>query len=73
MKIWLKVNNNQSEKKLTIMLNENNFANAQNLLNSLGGNKKVKRIRKEAGLIERTQLDNEKIILTEDNRQVLFG
>ncbi len=54
------------------MLNENNFANAQNLLNSLGGNKKVKRVRKEAGLIERTQSD-EKIILTEDNRQVLFG
>ena len=55
------------------MLNENNFANAQNLLNSIGGAKNVKRIRKEAGLIERTQLENEKIILTEDNRQVLFG
>lgn len=54
------------------MLNENNFANAQNLLNSLGGDKKIKRIRKEAGLIERAQSD-EKIILTEDNRQVLFG
>ena len=47
------------------MLNENNFANAQNLLNSLGSDKKVKRIRKEAGLIERAQSD-EKIILTED-------
>ena len=56
-----------------IMLNENNFANAQALLSSIGGDKKVKRIRKEAGLIERTQLENEKIILTEDNRQVLFG
>ena len=55
-----------------IMLNENNFANAQSLLSGIGGDKKVKRIRKEAGLIERTQSD-EKIILTEDNRQVLFG
>ena len=55
------------------MLNENKFANAQNLLNSIGGAAKVKRIRKEAGLIERAELENEKIILTEDNRQVLFG
>lgn len=55
------------------MLNENNFSNAQNLLDSIGGANKVKRIRKEAGLIERTQLEDEKIILTEDNRQVLFG
>lgn len=56
------------------MLNENNFSNAQNLLDGIGsGAKKVKRIRKEAGLIERTQLEDEKIILTEDNRQVLFG
>ena len=55
------------------MLNENNFANAQSLLNSIGGTKKIKHIRKEAGLIERTQLEDEKVILTEDNRQVLFG
>lgn len=55
------------------MLNENSFANAQSLLNGIGGEKKIKRIRKEAGLIERTQLEDEKIILTEDNRQVLFG
>ena len=55
------------------MLNENKFANAQDLLNGIGTPRKVKRIRKEAGLIERTELDNEKIILAEDNRQVLFG
>lgn len=55
------------------MLNENKFSNAQSLLDSIGGAAKVKRIRKEAGLIERTQLEDEKIILTEDNRQVLFG
>ena len=55
------------------MLNENKFENAQSLLDGIGGKKNVKYIRKETGLIERTQLDNEKIILTEDNRQVLFG
>ena len=55
------------------MLNENKIANAFELVNSIGGKKNVKRIRKEAGLIERTQLEDEKIILTEDNRQVLFG
>ena len=55
------------------MLNENKYANAFDLVNSIGGKKNVKMIRKERGLIERTQLDNEKVILTEDNRQVLFG
>ena len=55
------------------MLNENNFADAQNILDSIGNKKNVKYVRKEAGLIERAQVDNEKIILTEDNRQVLFG
>lgn len=55
------------------MLNENKIADAQNLLNSIGGATKVKRIRKERGLIERAEMDDEKIILTEDNRQVLFG
>ena len=55
------------------MLNENKFADAQSILSSIGGATNVKRIRRDRGLIERTQLEDEKIILTEDNRQVLFG
>ena len=55
------------------MLNENKYANAFELVNGIGGKKNVKMIRKERGLIERTQNNDEKIILTEDNRQVLFG
>jgi len=55
------------------MLNENTFANAQSLIDSVSSKpKNVKIIRKEAGLIERTQ-NEEKIILSEDNRQILFG
>lgn len=54
------------------MLNENVFHNAETLLDGMGAPKKIKRIRKEAGLLER-QESEEKIILTEDNRQVLFG
>ena len=54
------------------MLNENNFASAQSLLDGIGARPNVKRVRREAGLIERKQ-DDEKVILMEDNRQVLFG
>jgi len=55
------------------MLNENMYNKAQTLLDGVGGEQKnVKRIRREAGLLER-QENSEKIILVEDNRQVLFG
>ena len=33
----------------------------------------VKYIKTDNSLIERKDLENEKVILTEDNRQVLFG
>lgn len=53
-------------------LNSNNLENAQNIVNSLNRNN-VKFIRKDSGLIERKNNNEEKVILTEDNRQVLFG
>lgn len=52
--------------------NANSIENAQKLVGKLNG-KNVKYIRKEAGLIERKNLEDDKIILAEDNRQVLLG
>ena len=52
------------------MVNENKLNNAQNILDSMK-DVTVKRVKKDAGLIERTE--TEKIILAEDNRQVLLG
>lgn len=55
-----------------MVLNENKLCAAQELIDSIGGSKtNVKRIRKDNSLIER--LENEKIILAEDNRQLLFS
>ena len=53
-------------------MNSNNIKDAQNIINSIG-NAKVKVIKKDAGLIEREDNCDEKVILTEDNRQILFG
>ena len=52
--------------------NSNDIAKAENIINSFSS-PNVKRIKRDNGLIERTEMDNEKIILAEDNRQVLFG
>lgn len=53
-------------------LNSNSMENAQSIIDALG-TANVKRIRKDAGLLEREKMNDEKIILTEDNRQILFG
>ena len=53
-------------------LNSNSIASAQSIIDELG-NTNVKRIKKDAGLLEREKMNDDKIILTEDNRQVLFG
>jgi hypothetical protein len=54
--------------------NSNDMARANSIINSLDeSNVRVKRIKRDNGLIERTNKDDEKIILAEDNRQVLFG
>ena len=53
------------------MINENMLNNAQSILDSMSAPVVVKRIKKDRGLIERAE--SEKIILAEDNRQVLLG
>lgn len=53
-------------------LNSNSIENAQSLIDSLG-TENVKRVKKDAGLLEREKMNDDKIILTEDNRQILFG
>jgi hypothetical protein len=55
-----------------MVINENTMSNVQNLINGIGGTpQNVKRIRKDNSLIER--MESEKIILAEDNRQLLFS
>ncbi len=53
--------------------NSNNMQKADELIKSINDKKKnVKIIKKEQGLLEREEVE-EKVILSEDNRQVLFG
>ena len=52
------------------MINENKINNAANIIDSME-NVTIKRVKKDNGLLERSQ--SEKIILVEDNRQVLLG
>ena len=59
-------------KKLNNMNNANNIENAQKLVGKLNG-QNVKYVRKESGLIERQNLEDDKVILAEDNRQLLLG
>lgn len=59
-----------------VILNENNVVKAEELVNNLVNTKdtsNVKRIKRERGLIERTNADNNKVILVEDNRQIICG
>lgn len=51
--------------------NANRINEAENLVNSFS-NVTVKRVKRDNGLIERKNLDDNMIIL-EDNRQVIFG
>lgn len=59
---------NKVNKKKDIMKLEE-IAKAEELVDSINKPEKVKVIKKERGLIERTE--SEKIILAEDNRQIL--
>lgn len=55
-------------------LNSNNISQAESLINEINEkNANVKVIRKERGLMERDNSKEDKVILTEDNRQILFG
>lgn len=53
-------------------INSNKLAEAKSLIDGVGGSN-VKYIKKEPGLLEREKMDDDKIILTEDNRQILLG
>ncbi len=53
-------------------MDSNNMEGAQELIGKLNS-QKVKYIKKDKGLIERDTIKDEKVILTEDNRQILFG
>ena len=53
------------------MMDGNNMRNAEELVGKLN-TQKVKYVKKDKGLIERKNKE-ENIILTEDNRQILFG
>ena len=52
--------------------NANNIEAAQKLVGKLNG-QNVKYIRKDSSLIERQKIEDDKVILAEDNRQVLLG
>ncbi len=52
-------------------LNENMISKAQDIINNMNTNDvDVLRVKKEKGLIERTEV-NKKVILVEDNRQII--
>lgn len=59
---------------MTNFLNENKLDRAQNIINGMNipEGAEIKRVKNEKGLIERTEA-NKKIILVEDNRQIICG
>lgn len=55
-----------------MVLNANKLSEAQEIIDDMTGKKaKVVRIKKETGLLEREE--TEKVILVEDNRQLICG
>lgn len=56
------------------ILNSNKLNKAEELINNLTNNNTViKRVKSEKGLIEKTEADKNKVILVEDNRQIICG
>lgn len=53
-------------------LDSNALYKASSIIDSLSNNTVVKRVKKDRGLMERSNAE-QKIILEEDNRQVIFG
>ena len=53
-------------------INANNRNEANEIIDSLKGKKKVVRAKNDSGLMERTECC-EKVILMEDNRQLILG
>lgn len=57
------------------VLNANKLSKAEELVDGLTNNSNVtiKRVKNDKGLIEKTESDKNKIILVEDNRQIICG
>ena len=57
------------------VFNANKLSKAEELVNGLTNNSNVtiKRVKNDRGLIEKTESDKNKIILVEDNRQIICG
>jgi hypothetical protein len=55
------------------ILNSNKLNKAEELVNNLTNNTVVKKVKSEKGLIEKTEAGKDKIILVEDNRQIICG
>lgn len=55
------------------VLNANKLSKAEELVNGLTNNSNVtiKKVKNDRGLIEKTESDKNKIILVEDNRQII--
>lgn len=59
------VNNVEKKKNMK----QSSITNIENLVSQMGPEQTTKRIKKDKGLIER--MESEKIMITEDNRQLL--
>lgn len=53
-------------------INSNAMYKAQSIIDGIGNNSNIKRVKKDRGLMERSEA-SEKIILEEDNRMIMFG
>lgn len=60
---------------MNTVLNANKLSKAEELVNGLTNNSSVtiKRVKNDRGLIEKTEADKNKVILVEDNRQIICG
>ena len=63
------IKDNNVEKNKTVMTTEEKIAMAQEVLNNKKTTPSFKRVKKDKGLIERTE--SSKTILTEDNKELL--
>ena len=56
------------------IFNTNKLNKAEEIVNNLTNNNTVvKRVKSEKGLIEKTEATKDKVILVEDNRQIICG
>lgn len=53
-------------------MNSNSICRAESIINSMANGATIKRVKRDRGLMERSDSE-QKIILEEDNRQVIFG